>query len=642
MLLRKLSRLALISAVFLFCWVVIGLLWDNIWLPYDHSTGIIGTPFGHNFNPKTSLVRYLLFTLLPASIFLILFIIPKTRQILILKPESEETNLTKAANLNADDRLSRGLRIFSVFIVVTWGSAFALYFFMERFYPIREVLNIFHEGEFLTPAYNYLKSGGLWTSSVFPHGVFYDPLATVLGWKLFGTVSVGASRVVNVGLLYLIPLALIFYFIVVSDVCTEKGEWVDRIILLQLLLFTYTVAFKYQAAFLPMERFAEHPKIWGLLEIFSRRDVPVLLGVSFLLIAIRKRSIAYGFIAGLFSAISYFYTIDRGAYFTATLLIVLALSSIFTSDRRSILKVILGSVFGILSGWAVFWIYVGHTEFKAFIAQTSSLYSTISYLTDYPIAKPGIDRAETIIMALIAIQLFGALYFLIKDYMKKRELHLLAAHSSLVMLAFFYFRSALGRPDTYHMRYASSFSFLGFAFLVWLAIRKVKKRAAVILIMTLLLAFNSYSAIHRVSKLSVSRMLDSKKRIRKFVAAPDYEYLEENDGIALRQIKEIFKDEPCFFTITGDAAYSYLLKKPSCGKYFSPVFASLPSHQKDLIDDLKEASPRYILFDSPSVYNDIDGVPRRVRLSIVYEYLEANYDLFKEFYGYKVYKKKTF
>ena len=72
-----------------------------------------------------------------------------------------------------------------------WGSLLAVLpiVYGHAAYHLRfpsAELDLLHEGELLSPAFNSMQGKGLWTGSFFIHGLFYDVLAARLAWALSG------------------------------------------------------------------------------------------------------------------------------------------------------------------------------------------------------------------------------------------------------------------------------------------------------------------------------------------------------------------------------------------------------------------------------------------------------------------------
>ena len=87
-------------------------------------------------------------------------------------------------------------------------------FIAGNFYPNHNNitrLNYFHEGETLGTAIDYLNNKVPYKDSIFAHGVFQDPLRSVIAFKIFGH-SIAASRTAD-SILSIITLLLFSTFL---------------------------------------------------------------------------------------------------------------------------------------------------------------------------------------------------------------------------------------------------------------------------------------------------------------------------------------------------------------------------------------------------------------------------------------------
>ena len=88
-------------------------------------------------------------------------------------------------------------------------------------------------------------------------------------------------------------------------------------------------------------------------------------------------------------------------------------------------------------------------------------------------------------------------------------------------------------------------------------------------------------------------------------------------------------DEKCIQNFTNDTVMPYLMKKPTCTKYFSSWLASGLNIEKNYIDELKNKKVKYILYSSPMW--SVDDIKTKDRLKYVNEFILDNYtNVFKQ------------
>ena len=158
-------------------------LWNKIFLPFKNPLEIVGEYSKQNYNPINDVLRYLIFIFFPFLVALLccnFFIKNSFRNIKKQIFQNDET--TK------DNEKSNKRKI--VFFI------FLIYVFLEFFtinFPYKP-LDLYHEGQTLTPAFNNIINGGYWSSSYITVGVFHELFATSFTWKLLGLETIGAAR----------------------------------------------------------------------------------------------------------------------------------------------------------------------------------------------------------------------------------------------------------------------------------------------------------------------------------------------------------------------------------------------------------------------------------------------------------------
>ena len=115
-------------------------------------------------------------------------------------------------------------------------------------------------------------------------------------------------------------------------------------------------------------------------------------------------------------------------------------------------------------------------------------------------------------------------------------------------------------------------------------------------------------------------------------------FLHENTIKLINYYKPLSEEEDCITNITYKMdAISYLLKKPSCTKYWTAWLTSPTALQKDYINEIKKTQPKYILY-APG--GDIDGLELHERIELVSAYILSNYIKYDSFNEYIILRKK--
>ena len=160
--------------------LVATLLWEKINLPLNNITGAKGILVSEGYNPTNDTLRYIFFIAFPLIIFLFLNQILKKKTIRIRELIFEKDE--KIVNSHPT------LIILSFIFII-----FILFEFFSFNFPIHK-LDLLHDGDYLTPAQNYLSTKKFWISSFTIHGGsdFFYPL---IMWKILDVQSIGGFKV---------------------------------------------------------------------------------------------------------------------------------------------------------------------------------------------------------------------------------------------------------------------------------------------------------------------------------------------------------------------------------------------------------------------------------------------------------------
>ncbi len=128
--------------------LVATLLWEKINLPLNNITGAKGILVSEGYNPTNDTLRYIFFIAFPIIIFLFLNQILKKKTIRIRELIFEKDE--KIVNSHPT------LIILSFIFII-----FILFEFFSFNFPIHK-LDLLHDGDYLTPAQNYLSTKKFW------------------------------------------------------------------------------------------------------------------------------------------------------------------------------------------------------------------------------------------------------------------------------------------------------------------------------------------------------------------------------------------------------------------------------------------------------------------------------------------------
>ena len=91
--------------------------------------------------------------------------------------------------------------------------------------------------------------------------------------------------------------------------------------------------------------------------------------------------------------------------------------------------------------------------------------------------------------------------------------------------------------------------------------------------------------------------------------------------------KNLTNEDKCDKIFTNEAPIPYLLKKPTCTKFYLMFISPTVENQKLFIKQLKKTKPKFILFHSEiDPYKDTHA-----SMPWVLDYIKSNYSIYEKF-----------
>lgn len=138
--------------------IVGSIIWPSVQLPFNNSFEIVSPLARLKFNPASNILRFIVFISLPALLFFLMLRIPFIKNLFSLhQGRNVDIPDQTIAGFRAAPDTHRIIKIASVSLLVAWIIVSSGNFFLQPFQA--EVLDFWHEGEFLTPAFNFIKTG---------------------------------------------------------------------------------------------------------------------------------------------------------------------------------------------------------------------------------------------------------------------------------------------------------------------------------------------------------------------------------------------------------------------------------------------------------------------------------------------------
>lgn len=491
-------------------------------------------------------------------------------------------------------------------------------------------IDLFHRGESLGPASDFLRGKRPYTDVFILHGMLENGVLDAWLMKLFGrSVDVSITRAVAIG-------SLTFPAIYAVGLVLFRS--------LPLALLTVGIG---TVTFVDNQRIVFH-----------------IVAVLFLLLAFRTARPAFSFLAGLVAAAGVFYSLDIGLYAVATVVAATLLAAWPLKLARSMAH--LGwAAAGLMTGSAPFLLWLGSIGALACFFHTS--FVTLPAIIDpiwslpYPDIR-GRFRRDLSLRSFTDLLLGADIRFLLNPAvitmsaiaavsrwrrgLKDWELTALVVLTVGALIAQ---RSALGRADFRHQYYAAYLIAPLIMLLLLFACRRLVAvahgagTAFSILAMTVgAIALFVILWVPDLLNARLAETLQYRPRVSG-VGWEDPQATEVSDRIAqfTRAVDQLVPRGAPIFDYSNQPALYFFADRPNPTRFYQIPIASPPAFQEEVIRDLERSRPRVVIRESPESYDRFDEIENEVRTPAIAAWIDSNYEYTKTVRGIELWTRRS-
>ena len=595
--------------------------WGWIDIDYTKEFEIPGEYSKYKYNPINESIRYVTFISMPLIVYLVCIKIFKGQEIKQIKEIFYYDN-SKTFYVTKNNLLVLCFLCFSALILLD---------FLSVNLPLHTI-DTLHEGQWLTPGINYLKKGGYWIDSYITIGFFHEILNVLIGFKIFNIFSIGSSRfsILLSILVFKFILIIFIYKLTVIQKLTENFK-ILFFVLISLIALSMTSFSFYNS------------------DILHYRDLPLILFLILLIpiISNEKMVIFYCFLIGAMSTISMLWGLDKGAYLNLTLA-SLILFLIIKKDFDKSVWIILGAIIA----WILFYKIFGPEEFKSFFYNTKEIYQSMDWIHGIIHPEPfSSDQHSARATKILLILILSGLLIININFFKYQNI--LNEYKVLLIFIFIIsiitYKTALGRSDGPHIRSVTGLPLLLLCIitlnLIFDFILKNKKYLKIFQNVanfknTLIFMFILLS-IFFLPNLNFQNIISFKSSVKNYVNLSDEFFLTERQNLLIKRYNNLTIEDKCVLIFTYDAAIPYLLKKPSCNKYYYVWNIGNKKNQNLFIKSIENRKPNFILLGGDYKNPITIGLEPHERLPIIHNFIIKNYLLDENVLDWRIYKLKS-
>mgnify|MGYP007063682253 FL=1 len=119
-----------------------------------------------------------------------------------------------------------------------------------------------------------------------------------------------------------------------------------------------------------------------------------------------------------------------------------------------------------------------------------------------------------------------------------------------------------------------------------------------------------------------------KTRFNNYISLEDSNFLSEEDSLFVNTVSKIVEKEKCIQLFTNDAALLYLLKKPSCTKYYFVYSIGSIKNQKNMINEMKNTNLVILKGKTDNWTATLEA-----KYPLIYDYINRSYIDYKKVGG---------
>ncbi len=565
-------------------------MWNKILLPFHNPDNIIGPLSLAGLNPNNDIVRFVLFVTVPSGAICLSWLL-----------SSKKMSVRTTYNQRKRQRI-KGISWLIIFASLLLSLGTPTYHASGPF-------DSFHEGETLGSAMSLMEGKVPYRDVVFSHGVFHDPLRSIIAMKLFGK-SIGATRAITS---FLKVLSFVCFALLILRLFEHKETWA---------LLSFFILF----LLIPEETFIILPRdIISFSYLILLTLVPGLSKQQYSPTRVSLLSFLLAFIP----VVAFGITIDRAFYITALYMLLFPILFLVFFRKAPLRALFIRfSLLGIVSGTITLTILLqgAVTDFAQFVFIHIPKTKEFADGLPFPVFMPryltmlllisGIGYWLTVrCLSILSVKRQYLLHFLI---FCKKNFNVIA----LFLMAIFCFRNGLGRSDDEHLAYSSLFPILAFLYIAILYyIDKHTNTLAYKCITFLLVGAISVYSISMLNNAFSKKCLTDNFPIH----AEDSTFISTEYKEVISFLTTNLGENEKFLTLTNEASWYYFIDQASPTRFPLVWFALSHTNQYAFIKSIKQQNIRFILYKNKHWANDIDGISNKERLPLLFDYVSQNY-----------------
>ena len=212
------------------------------------------------------------------------------------------------------------------------------------------------------------------------------------------------------------------------------------------------------------------------------------------------------------------------------------------------------------------------------------------------------------------------------------------------MIGIIQFKYGLSRSDDGHIRIATGFIYLSlFSISFYKIINAASARKNISNYLNIN-KLNFFLLILLLCSIFINKKFEDKSLanlpyfysgVKNLINYKDDKFINKDYQRFISFYKRLTNQDKCLMIFTNEPILYYLLKKPTCSKYYLLYLSTPINIQHKIVKDLSSKKPNFLVYKSEvDNYGHVGD-----RLKVLDSYIRTEYSFFKKFKHWEIYKK---
>lgn len=139
----------------------------------------------------------------------------------------------------------------------------------------------------------------------------------------------------------------------------------------------------------------------------------------------------------------------------------------------------------------------------------------------------------------------------------------------------------------------------------------------------------------------IGDLVDYQRRVLRVQRDPQAEEVWNRIEAVSGEIGVLTKKNEPIFDFSNQPAFYFFANRPNPTRFYQVPIASPPEYQAEVIRDLERAKPKVVIRTAPEGFDEFDGIPNALRAQAIAAYLDDCYHFYKSLRGVELWTRNA-